>query len=53
MVFILIKSLIQALLESIDPTGSNGLDAVVAAEKCALLTARAGVGDHLQFLPYV
>ncbi|XP_076885173.1 AUGMIN subunit 5-like [Bidens hawaiensis] len=36
----------QALLESMGPTGSTGLDAVAAAEKSAtLLTARAGARD--------
>ncbi|MFS8031804.1 putative HAUS augmin-like complex subunit 5 [Helianthus anomalus] len=36
----------QALLESMGPTGSTGLDAVAAAEKsAALLTARAGARD--------
>ncbi|KAL8200648.1 hypothetical protein R6Q57_011987 [Mikania cordata] len=36
----------QALLESMGPTGSTGLDAVAAAEKnAAVLTARAGARD--------
>ncbi|KAI7749441.1 hypothetical protein M8C21_000261 [Ambrosia artemisiifolia] len=36
----------QALLESMGPSGSTGLDAVAAAEKSAtLLTARAGARD--------
>ncbi|KAI3713120.1 hypothetical protein L1987_71692 [Smallanthus sonchifolius] len=36
----------QALLDSMGPTGSTGLDAVAAAEKsAALLTARAGARD--------
>lgn len=38
--------LYKALLESMGPTGSTGIDAVAAAEKsAALLTARAGARD--------